>query len=206
MSLGLNTQTKNRGDFLSIIKFNATSGEFLVENRSPNGDGTWSRDYDELKLPIKLVMDLGDIDVGWLSFASGAPDFQMVKVGDKVPAQPSPEHKQAFRVRVFNKSLGLREFSHSAKTVMRAMDDLHNQFEAERGANMGKMPVVEIPECTTVRVQTPQGELRFKAPAWKIVSWIDVPDVFTAKKEPDWFTAKKEVAAEAPTAEEDDLF
>jgi len=57
--------------------------------------------------------------------------------------------------------------------------------------------------------------LRFKAPAWKIVSWIDVPDVFTAKKEPDvftakkepdWFTAKKEVAAEAPTAEEDDLF
>jgi len=197
MSLGLNTETKNKGDILSIIKFDAKAGEFLVENRSPNGDGTWSRDYDELKLPIKLVMDLGDIDVGWLSFASGAPDFQMVKVGDKVPAQPSPEHKQAFRVKVFNKSLGLREFSHSAKTVMRAMDDLHNQFEAERGANMGKMPVVEIPECTTVRVQTPQGELRFKAPAWKIVSWIDAPDVFTAKKE---------VAAAAPAAEEDDLF
>lgn len=197
MSLGLNTETKNKGDILSIIKFDAKAGEFLVENRSPNGDGTWSRDYDELKLPIKLVMDLGDIDVGWLSFASGAPDFQMVKVGDKVPAQPSPEHKQAFRVKVFNKSLGLREFSHSAKTVMRAMDDLHNQFEAERGANMGKIPVVEIPECTTVRVQTPQGELRFKAPAWKIVSWIDAPDVFTAKKE---------VAAEAPAAEEDDLF
>jgi hypothetical protein len=197
MSLGLNTETKNKGDILSIIKFDAKAGEFLVENRSPNGDGTWSRDYNELKLPIKLVMDLGDIDVGWLSFASGAPDFQMVKVGDKMPAQPSPEHKQAFRVKVFNKSLGLREFSHSAKTVMRAMDDLHNQFEAERGANMGKMPVVEIPECTTVRVQTPQGELRFKAPAWKIVSWIDAPDVFTAKKE---------VAAEAPTAEEDDLF
>jgi hypothetical protein len=197
MSLGLNTETKNKGDILSIIKFDAKAGEFLVENRSPNGDGTWSRDYNELKLPIKLVMDLGDIDVGWLSFASGAPDFQMVKVGDKVPAQPSPEHKQAFRLRVFNKSLGLREFSHSAKTVMRAMDDLHNQFEAERGANMGKIPVVEIPECTTVRVQTPQGELRFKAPAWKIVSWIDAPDVFTAKKE---------VAAEAPAAEEDDLF
>lgn len=197
MSLGLNTETKNKGDILSIIKFDAKAGEFLVENRSPNGDGTWSRDYDELKLPIKLVMDLGDIDVGWLSFASGAPDFQMVKVGDKVPAQPSPEHKQAFRVKVFNKSLGLREFSHSAKTVMRAMDDLHNQFEAERGANMGKLPVVEIPECTTVRVLTPQGELRFKAPAWKIVSWIDAPDVFTAKKE---------VAAEAPAAEEDDLF
>jgi len=197
MSLGLNTETKNKGDILSIIKFDAKAGEFLVENRSPNGDGTWSRDYNELKLPIKLVMDLGDIDVGWLSFASGAPDFQMVKVGDKVPAQPSPEHKQAFRLRVFNKSLGLREFSHSAKTVMRAMDDLHNQFEAERGANMGKIPVVEIPECTTVRVQTPQGELRFKAPAWKIVSWIDAPDVFAAKKE---------VAAEAPAAEEDDLF
>lgn len=197
MSLGLNTETKNKGDILSIIKFDAKAGEFLVENRSPNGDGTWSRDYDELKLPIKLVMDLGDIDVGWLLLANGAPDFEMVKVGDKMPAQPSPEHKDAFRVKVFNKSLGLRAFSHNAKTVVRAMDDLHNQFEAERGANMGKIPVVEIPECTTVRVQTPQGELRFKAPAWKIVSWIDAPDVFTAKKE---------VAAAAPAAEEDDLF
>jgi len=198
MSLGLNTETKNKGDILSIIKFDAKAGEFLVENRSPNGDGTWSRDYDELKLPIKLVMDLGDIDVGWLSFASGAPDFQMVKVGDKVPAQPSPEHKQAFRVRVFNKSLGLREFSHSAKTVMRAMDDLHNQFEAERGANMGKMPVVEISEILTIKYKKKdQTEGRVKVPAWKIVSWIDAPDVFAAKKE---------VAAEAPAAEEDDLF
>lgn len=198
MSLGLNMKTKNRGDILPIIKFNASSGEFLFENRSPNGDGTWSRDYDELKLPIKLVMDLGDIDVGWLSFASGAPDFEMVKVGDKMPAQPSPEHKDAFRVKVFNKSLGLREFSHSAKTVVLAMEDLHNQFEAERGANMGKMPVVEISEILTIKFQKKdKTDGRVKVPAWKIVSWIDAPDVFTAKKE---------VAAEAPAAEEDDLF
>jgi hypothetical protein len=198
MSLGLNTQTKNRGDFLSIIKFNANLGGFFVENRSPNGDGTWSRDYDELKLPIKLVMDLGDIDVGWLSLANGAPDFEMVKVGDKMPAQPSSDHKDAFRVKVFNKSLGLRAFSHNAKTVVNCMENLHNQFEAERGANMGKMPVVEISEILTLKYKKKdQTEGRVRLPAWKIVSWIDAPDVFTAKKE---------VAAEAPAAEEDDLF
>lgn len=198
MALGFVFKNDGRGDFLPIIKFAATAGEFLVENRSPNGDGTWSRDYDELKLPIKLVMDLGDIDVGWLSFASGAPDFQMVKVGDKMPAQPSPEHKEAFRVKVFNKSLGLREFSQSSKNVMRAMEDLHNQFEAERGANMGKMPIVEISEILTIKYKKQDGsDGRVKVPAWKIVSWIDAPDVFTAKKE---------VAAEAPAAEEDDLF
>ena len=136
-------------------------------------------------------MDLENIEVGWLAFPLGGPDFHMVKLGDKMPAQPTDEHKQAFRIKLFSKSLGLRVFSHSAKTVVRCMDALHTQYEAERAANSGKMPVVEAGKCETVKIQTPQGELRFKAPNWKIVSWVDAPDELS-------------VADTAPAAEDDD--
>jgi len=120
-------------------------------------------------------MDLANIDVGWLSFAAGAPDFQMVKAGEPLPAQPSPDHKQAFRVRIGSTDLGLREFSHSAKTVLRAMDALYSQYETEAPANPGKLPVVTIAGTETIKINSPQGELRFKVPDWSITSWIDRP-------------------------------
>jgi len=197
MSLGFNTESKSSGDILPIIKFDAKAGEFIKVDSEQTADGTWSKDQIELDIPFKVIMDLENIEVGWLAFPLGGPDFHMVKLGDKMPAQPTDEHKQAFRIKLFSKSLGVRVFSHSAKTVVRCMDALHTQYEAERAANPGKMPVVEAGKCETVKIQTPQGELRFKAPNWKIVSWVNAPDelsVADAAPEPD----------PAPAAEDDD--
>lgn len=197
MSLGFNTESKSSGDILPIIKFDAKAGEFIKVDSEQTADGTWSKDQIELDIPFKVIMDLENIEVGWLAFPLGGPDFHMVKLGDKMPAQPTDEHKQAFRIKLFSKSLGVRVFSHSAKTVVRCMDALHTQYEAERAANPGKMPVVEAGKCETVKIQTPQGELRFKAPNWKIVSWVNAPDelsVAGTAPEPD----------PAPAAEDDD--
>ena len=144
MALGFNLETKSGGDILPIVKWDAKAGDLIKQDRYQAADGTWQKDEQELGLPIQIGMDLENIEVGWLSFAAGAPDFQMVKAGEPHPAQPSPDHKQAFRVRIGSSDLGLREFSHSAKTVLRAMDTLYNQFEAEAPANPGKLPVVTI--------------------------------------------------------------
>ena len=198
MSLGFNTESKSSGDIVPIIKFDAKAGEFIKVDKEQAADGTWVADQSEIDLPFKAVMDLANIEVGWLAFPlAGPPDFHMVKLGDKMPAQPTDEHKQAFRIRLFNKSLGLRVFSHSAKTVVRCMDALHTQYEAERAANSGKMPVVEAGKCETVKIQTPQGELRFKAPSWKIVSWVNAPEEFSG-------AAPAPKPAPAPAAEDDD--
>ena len=175
MALGFNLQTGGGGDILPIVKWDAKAGDLIKQDRYQAGDGTWQKDEQELGLPISIGMDLANIEVGWLSFAAGAPDFQMVKAGEPLPAQPSPDHKQAFRVRIGSSDLGLREFSHSAKTVLRAMDTLYNQFEAEAPANPGKMPVVTIAGTETIKINSPQGELRFKVPEWSITSWIDRP-------------------------------
>jgi hypothetical protein len=175
MSLGFNLETRSGGDILPIVKWDAKAGDLIKQDRYQAGDGTWQKDEQELGLPIQIGMDLANIEIGWLSFAAGAPDFQMVKAGEPIPAQPSPDHKQAFRVRIGSTDLGLREFSHSAKTVLRAMDALHNQYQAEAPANPGKLPVVTIAGTETIKINSPQGELRFKVPDWSITSWIDRP-------------------------------
>ena len=177
MALGFNTSTASGGDILPIVKWDAKSGDFIKQDRYQAGDGSWQKDEQELALPTTFAMDLGSIEIGWLSFSTGAPDFQMVKAGEPIPAQPSPDHKQAFRCRIASRELGLREFSHSAKTVLRAMDALHNEYEAQAPANPGKMPVVTISGTETIKVNSPNGELRFKAPEWSITEWIDRPEM-----------------------------
>ena len=204
MALGFNLETRSSGDILPIVKWDAKAGDLIKQDRYQAADGTWQKDEQELGLPLQVAMDLGNIEIGWLSFAAGAPDFQMVKAGEPLPAQPSPDHKQAFRVRIASNDLGLREFSHSAKTVLRAMDTLYNQYEAEAPANPGKVPVVTISGTERIKINSPQGELTFKVPQWSITSWIDRPAMMdggaTAPSQPAPEVAAAAVASQPPAA------
>lgn len=191
MALGLSTESSGSGgDILPIVKWDAKGGDFIRQDRYQAGDGTWQKDEQEIAFPVQVAMDLENIEVGWLSFATGAPDFQMVKIGESIPARPSEDHKNAFRVRLTNKELGLREFSHSAKTVLKQMDELHSQYEREAPANPNKVPVVTFEGAEVVKINGPQGELRFKPPIMKITGWVDRPQSLSAGAAP---------AASAPT-------
>lgn len=200
MALGFNTEGRSGGDILPIVKFDAKSGDFIARKREQGSDGIWENIEEEVALPFKAIFDFANIEVGWLSFSSGAPDFHMVKYGERMPAQPSPEHKQAFRIRIYSKALGLREFSHSSKTMLRAIDALHNQFLADQAANPGKVPVVEVSGLETVKVNSPQGELRFKAPKWSIVSWAAKPEAMDGAATPAPTAAPAPVAKPAAPA------
>jgi len=176
MALGFSTEARAGGDILPIIKFDAKGGDWLKQNRVQGPDGTWQKHEEEVAAPFKFCADLAALEVGFLSFATGAPDFHMVTIGDPMPVRPSDDHKQAFRMRVVvSGESGPREFSHSAKTVLRVVDKLHDQYMAERSANAGKLPVIEAGTPETIKMQGPNGELRFKAPTLSIVSWVDRP-------------------------------
>ena len=202
MALGFNLdETASTGDILPIVKYDAKGGDFYKQDRVQDASGQWQKEEAPMQLPTKFVMDMDNLEVGWLSFDTGRPDFRMVKVGEAIPAKPEGDFKRAFRVRIASKDLGLREFSHSAKTVMRALDELHNAFEATKAQHPGQVPVVEITGTVPVKVSTPQGELRFKAPEWNISGWVDKPDMLTG--------SAPEPVAPAPTPaaqSDDDLF
>jgi len=201
MALGFSTEAASSGDILPIVKYDAKAGDFIRQDRMQDASGAWVKEESEIAQPFKFACDMEALEVGWLSFESGKPDFRMVKVGEPMMPRPEGDFKNAFKMRIASKELGLREFSHSAKTVINAMDTLHNQYEAEKGNNPGKVPVVEVTGTSVVKVNTPQGELRFKAPEWKISSWVDRPDMMAG--------AKAEPVAPAPAPEvqsSDDLF
>ena len=201
MALGFSTDSSSAGDILPIVKYDAKAGDFIAVNRSQSEDGQWVKSEQEIALPVNIGMDLENIEVGWMAFIGGRPDFAMAKIGGAMPAKPSDEHKQAFRVRIGSKDLGLREFSHSAKTVLRAMDELHSSYLAEAGANAGKMPIINFEGVETIKMQGKEGELRFKAPSWKIQGWADRPEMFDTASAP---AAPPEPVAAQPT--EDPLF
>jgi hypothetical protein len=84
------------------------------------------------------------------------------------------------------------------------IDAIHTQAENEQAANPGKVPVVSISGTETIKMQTKQGELRFKVPVMEIVKWVDMPaEMKEAAAAPE--PAKAATAAK-PVAELDDDF
>ena len=203
MALGF-TESSGGGDFLPIIKYSAQSGDFVRQERQQQPDGTWSKSDAEMPFPISIAMDLDGIEVGWMSFANG-PDFQMVKLGEAKPQRPSADHNEGFRVRAYNKDIGVREWSSSSKVVKTSMNKLHDMYLAGKDANPGKVPVVTIEGTERVTINTPKGELVFKAPKFAEISqWIDRSafDAASPAAEP----AQAEPVSQPPAAAGNDLF
>jgi len=205
MALGMNFDTSGSGrKFLPVVKFDAKSGDMMIVNRDPQSDGTWEKTEIELKFPTHAICDFANIEIGWIGFVDNKFDYVMAKAGQKMPACPSPDHKQGIRLRMFFKEHGVREFSHTSKNVLRVIDAIHTQAENEAAANPGKVPVVLISGTETIKMQTKQGELRFKVPTMEIVKWVDVPaEMKEAASAP---AAVKAAPAAKPVAELDDDF
>lgn len=182
MAIGLELEKKEGGSFLPVLKFDAKAGDFIAVNREPQSDGTWDKTEIEIEKPFKFVVDMENLEVGWISFKPGAVNFTLSRIGERLPPQPTPDHKQGVRMKIFMKDHGLREFSHTSKNVLRAINSLHDSYIAGAEKNPGKMPVVEVSGTEVIKLQTKdQGELRFRVPKWSITAWIDPPAAFGEK-------------------------
>ena len=178
MALGFTeTTSSGGGDFLPIVKYSAKDGSFVRQDRHQAPDGTWEKSETEMDMPIKVVMDLDTIEVGFIAFTANGPDFRLVQVGEPMPQQPSPDHKEGFRVRLYNKEIGLREMSSSSKIVRNQMNDLHDAYLAGKADNPGQLPVVEITGSDRIQIETKaQGTQTFRSPKWSISGWIERPE------------------------------
>ncbi len=177
MALGLNTSTSG-ADFIPHIRYDARAGRMFRADRVQAPDGRWETTMVDITTPPpQFVMDLAQIEIGWVSYAGGAPDLRMVPFGTALPLVPSKDHKQGFRVRVYAPKLlgGLREFASSAKVVIAAMDALHSAHEAAAERGQGLVPVVSFTGTTPVTTKTPQGSSTNYAPVFRIEKWVPRP-------------------------------
>lgn len=209
MALGFTeTSSSGGGDFLPIMKFSAKDGSFVRQDRHQGADGHWEKSETEMDLPFKVVMDMDAIEVGFIAFTTTGPDFRFVKVGEPMPVKPSDEHKEGFRIRMFNKEIGLREMSSSSKIVRNQMNDLHDAFLAGKADNPGKVPVVEITGSDRIQIETKaQGTQTFRSPKWSIAGWVDRPAGLDAPQSaPEPAAVAAPVAATPSVVEGADLF
>jgi hypothetical protein len=209
MALGFTeTSSSGGGDFLPIMKFSAKDGSFVRQDRQQGADGHWEKSETEMDLPFKVVMDMDAIEVGFIAFTTTGPDFRFVKVGEPMPIKPSDEHKEGFRIRMYNKEIGLREMSSSSKIVRNQMNDLHDAYLAGKADNPGKVPVIEITGSDRIQIETKaQGTQTFRSPKWSIAGWVDRPaGLDKAEAAPEPAAVAAPIAATPSVVEGADLF
>ncbi|MFZ8993030.1 MAG: hypothetical protein ACO20L_10185 [Candidatus Puniceispirillaceae bacterium] len=209
MALGFTeTSSSGGGDFLPIMKFSAKDGSFVRQDRHQGADGHWEKSETEMDLPFKVVMDMDAIEGGVIAFTTTGPDFRFVKVGEPMPIKPSDEHKEGFRIRMYNKEIGLREMSSSSKIVRNQMNDLHDAYLAGKADNPGKVPVIEITGSDRIQIETKaQGTQTFRSPKWSIAGWVDRPaGLDKAEPAPEPAAVAAPVAATPSVIEGADLF
>src|SRR6185369_6324639 len=184
MALGLQTGGGNFEDRIALVKYDARAGRIFRIDRSQDAGVTWQTDQVEITNGFQAVMDLENIQVGWLNFpAGGAPSMVLVKLGESLPPKPADGSKQGFRVLMkLGKSSGgdLREMASNAGVSIAGMDALHTAYTAGLKDNAGLLPVVALSTTTAVTKtgKDAQGKAQSSTnyqPVWEIVKWVPRP-------------------------------
>lgn len=187
----------NGGDRTPILKFSAKDGSFIAADRI-QVDGRWETQERELDLPLTVVMDMAELEMGWIAFKP-APDFVMVKAGEPQPTKPSQDHKWGFRIRLANKDIGLRELSSSSKNVYQRMIPVFQAYEAGKAQNPGKVPIVQITGTDRVVQQLTDGSSQtWRVPQWELSGWADRPASLDGGQEPAAAVSAPPVPAMSP--------
>jgi hypothetical protein len=185
MALGINTESGGGGDFMPIVKYDARAGRVFRVDRELDAGGEWETKPIDITSNFSAVFDLENIETGWLLFAAGtAPDIRTVRIGEPVPARPTDQHKNGFRLTLrLSKECGgdVREFSSAAKSVIGAMDDLHNSYLAGKVANPGMLPLVKMTGTEPISTKSPKGTTTNYAPVFEIVRWVKRPEDLASK-------------------------
>lgn len=182
MGLGLDYSSgSGGGDIVPFVKYDARAGRFFRNDRSESG-GQYSNTPVDITSNFKAVLDLENIEVGYLKFAAGsAPEFKLVKLGQPMPAKPSEDGKWKQGVRVMMKlhaSCGgdIRETSSNAAAFLKGIDELHTAYEGARASQAGKLPIVTLK--TTIPVTSGSGDKKSTnyQPVFEIVGWAPRPN------------------------------
>lgn len=181
MALGLNYSSGgNGGDIVPFVKFDARAGRFFRRDRSQDSGGNYINNDVDITSSFKAVVDMENIEVGYLKFGAGAaPEFVLARLGDPMPHKPAGDGwKQGVRIMMkLHATCGgdIRECSSNAAAFLKGIDDLHTEYEAGKKANPGKLPVVVLK--TTMPITSGQGAKKSTnyQPVLEISGWASRP-------------------------------
>jgi len=180
MALGFNYSSGGSADILPFVKYDARAGRFFRRDRTESGGQYTNHDVD-ITNSFKAVMDLENVEVGFMKFGNGAaPEFLLVKLGDPMPQKPADgTFKQGARFMMkLHSSCGgdVREISGNAASFLKGVDELHTIYEQQKAANAGKLPIVTLK--TTIPITSGSGQKKSTnyQPVFDIVGWAPRPN------------------------------
>lgn len=186
----LGFQTTNAGDIVPHCKYDSRAGRWSKVDRFQGSSG-WENNVTDFTQNAVFVIDLANIEVGWVHFGAQGPSYAMSAVGQKQPDQPSKDHKQGFKVMLYSeKNLdGIRVWSTNAKCVLAAIDELYASYLAAPESKQGKLPVIQMVNVTPVKTSgkdkdgKPVTSTNY-APVFTILQWVDRPQALGATVTP----------------------
>jgi len=155
------------GGFTPFLKYNAKAGRFYTKE-----DKQGAEEFEVSNMTA--IFDLENIKTGWMLFNPGVAPMKTFDPSlSQAAPKPGDGFKRGFELLAYSEKnlLGLREFSSTAGAVIDAMNHLYDAWEAGRGGNPGKLPVVK---CAGVTPVTNKHGTNY-APKFEIVSWADRP-------------------------------
>lgn len=165
--MGLNISTGGGEDFEPYVKYNAKAGRWYTKKEGGEV---------EVNNPA-FVADFANIRTGWFYFAAGiAPSIVYDPDLTTPAAKPSDNHKKGFELKVFSQTTfgGVAVFSSTSGIVGGAINDIFEQYEKEKTANAGMLPVVQ---CTGVTAEVGKHGTNYK-PNLTIAKWVSRPAEF----------------------------
>lgn len=177
------------GDFLPIVKYDARAGRMFRIDRD-NVGGEWVKGETDITKGFKAILDLSNIETGWIAFGGGRPDFALVPMGSPLPPRPAgvddkgkPLYSNGvrFMLKLSKGSAGdkpaIREIAGVSKAFLKGIEDLHDQYEAGVKANPGKLPVVVMEDAIPIKSSGGGQTSTNYQPVFKIESWADRGDL-----------------------------
>ena len=143
------------------------SGNYIRFSPQANA---WSNQDGEFTLE-KFVFDHENLQTGWMLIAVGVYEFQPDESLGRKAAQPSPDFKRGFKATFYNKTMGVAEFSANGAGANMGLEGLWKQVQAQAGANVGKLPVVEYKGSRPEKV----GKGSTRVPEFNVTGWVARP-------------------------------
>lgn len=188
------------GEFLGRIQYDSRTGFWQTVKREQDQGGNWFDNKSEPFKAVSLLMDFGSIELGYINLSS-PPVFLLVPHGKPYPQQPEtmaapgkPGDKPrkaflpGFRIKVMSrKTFGDDDpyyLSGTSKTLRGPVEVLHTLFEDAAEARAGQIPIVESTRAIANTTKGSHGTSTFYAPDFRIIGWLDRPEVFGTRTVP----------------------
>jgi hypothetical protein len=172
--MGLGMKKDAAGSFIPAVKFNLKDGKVICLDRVYES-GVWSNKDRDVTAIFEAIMDLENLQQGWIKIQPGAaPATALVPVGEDPGDEPGDGFKMGVRVlMLMSPQCGddLRELLNTSSAMWDAISDLHDQYLEEAPKHPGELPVVRLVKF--VEQLGKQGKTY--APVFVIVGWTERP-------------------------------